>query len=75
MPSEATRAKELAGLPSFESKTAINCRFVELYNAGMRAGTHGHYETMFGAMHQAYAEYLTALQRSYALSQESHDAQ
>ena len=43
---------------SFEQKTTINKRFQELYERGRRRGTHGHYETMFGAMHQAYAEFL-----------------
>lgn len=40
---------------TFEQKTAINKRFQELYDAGMAAGKHGHYETMFAAMHEAYA--------------------
>jgi hypothetical protein len=41
---------------TFEQKSVINRRFQELYDAGMQSGKHGHYETMFVAMHQAYAE-------------------
>ena len=43
---------------TFEQKTAINKRCQELYDAGMREGKHGHYETMFRAMHRAYSEVL-----------------
>lgn len=40
-------------------KAAINARFSELYDQGMREGKHGHYETCFRAMHEAYAPYVT----------------
>ena len=44
--------------PGFDEKTAINIEAQRLYNEGMRSGKHGHYETMFVAMHQAYAMYF-----------------
>jgi hypothetical protein len=45
-----------------EWKTTINVEFQRLYDEGMREGKHGHYETMFAAMHAAYAPHLRALQ-------------
>lgn len=47
---------------SADEKSAINRRFQELYDAGMQAGKHGHYETMFIAMHEAYREYYPGWQ-------------
>lgn len=49
---------------AMELKTAINVEFQRLYDEGMVSGKHGHYETMFGAMHRAYAPYLSALEPS-----------
>ena len=44
---------------SFEQKSWVNTRFQTYYDEGMRLGAHGHYETMFGAMHRAYADFFT----------------
>ena len=41
---------------TFEQKSQINAGFVKLYEAAQASGKHGHYENMFAAMHQAYAE-------------------
>lgn len=45
---------------NLEERMSINRRFQDLYDEGMAIGKHGHYETMFGAMHQAYGEFLIA---------------
>lgn len=52
---------ELVERLSFEQKTAINIEFERLYEAGVRAGYHGHFETMFAAMHEAYRPVVTTL--------------
>lgn len=51
---------------SMLAKTTINKRFQKVYDAGMASGKHGHYETMFAAMHQAYTEAITALSSELA---------
>ncbi len=49
------RAAEL----TFEEKTAVNIRFQELRAQELQRGTHGDTESIFVAMHGAYAAFLT----------------
>ena len=38
-------------------KSQINAEFARIYELEIQSGEHGHWESMFTAMHQAYAQH------------------